>query len=428
MTMSGSYPPLKTDALVLGTGFGGTAFISALQRKVSRRHGRDLAVMAVNSHNSSVFSPLLYQVATGLVDEHHLAAPACCFLRGHGFNFLNASVREIHPTTHSVLTSRGEISYKYLVISLGTTTNDYGIPGAAHFAVPLKELRDGERIRNRVIASFERALALDPRTDEVEASLTFVVVGAGATGVELAGALTEYLKLLKRRHRNPEVEPRVLLLEARNRIMESASERFSRRLQQLLEDSGIEVLLAANVASVSETGILLADGREIRTKNVFWTAGVKSSIVVESLGRETGQMMRGRLLVDANLRLLGFPDVYVVGDCVLAHSGSDGAIVPQTAAAAVQEGRYAGRHLAGLLETGRSIAPFRYADNGTLLSLGRFKGLYQVGGRLMVSGVLAWLMWRFIHLTRLATVTNRVGVVSDWFFSFFHRRIVVQTD
>ncbi len=417
----------KPRIVVLGTGFAGTSFIESFNRTLKRNHNKGVDLVAVNSRNYLLFAPLLYQVATGQVYEHHISIPVCCNIRDHGHEFLETEVRGINLEKNEVETADGNVSYDQLIVALGTDSNDFGIEGVSKYAISLKTLKDGEHIRNRILESF-RVATQRLHAGDTPAELTFVVVGGGASGVELAGSLPEYLKILGKDYGYSSIKPRIILVEAQEQLMKNISEKFSRKLVDILRNRGVEVLLGANVKKVTKNSLLLGDGRVIESENIFWTAGVKSSPIVSSLGGEGLGKKNGRIIVDGHLRIPGFPNVYVLGDNAYPAPDGKGVVPPQTAAVAVQEGKYLGKALAFRINSGKSFSPFRYKDPGIMLSLGRFVGLCQFSNGIILSGFSAWFIWRFIHLVKISTVKNKFEILSDWIFSSFGKEIVIHTE
>ena len=269
----------KTKIVVLGTGFAGSAFMEAFNRKMPVKNRDDVELIAVNHTNYLTFSPLLYEVATGQVYEHHISIPVCCNITDHGFRFLEEEIIEVNPWRNVVETRHGSIKYDHLVIALGTENNDFGIEGVAEHTMPLKTIKDGELIRNRILKSFRDAVSEEYMNGSVDGKLTFVIIGGGASGVELAASMKEYVDDLQLDYRADALAPRVVLIEAQDHLMKGTGGDFSNRLENFLKESGIELLLNAKVAKVTGDEILLQGGTAIRTSNVFWTAGVKSNPV-----------------------------------------------------------------------------------------------------------------------------------------------------
>ncbi len=415
----------KARIVVLGTGFAGSAFMDAFNKNIGKKGKSKAEITAINYTNYLTFAPLLYEVATGQVYEHHISIPVCCNIREHGSRFLEDEVMEVLPERNEVVTRHGQINYDYLVIALGTENNDFGIKGVAENAIPLKTIRDGELIRNRVLESFKNAVLKDGLGNHASEELNYVVVGGGASGVELAASLKEYVGVLQKDYKVNGIRPRVILIEAQDHLMKASGSRFSSKLELYLKESGIELHLDAKVARVTKEEILLENGLSIKTGNVFWTAGVKSNTIASMLGGSLVGKKSGRIMVDGYLQVPGFENISVIGDNALIRLPEEGKAVPQTAAAAVQEGKYLGRRLASLTNGRKSSAEFVYKDPGIMLSLGRFKGLCQFRSGFILSGFSAWLAWRFIHLLKITAFKNRAEVLSDWLFTSLHRRDVI---
>lgn len=417
----------KPRILVLGTGFAGTAFMENFARTLKKDRHENVDLVAVNSTNYLLFAPLLYQVATGQVYGHHISIPVCCEVRKHGFRFLETKIKDVNFERNEVETADSKISYDQLILALGTESNDFGIEGVSKYAISLKTLNDGERIRNRVLESFRLATQVLSTKDIPDSELTFVVIGGGASGVELAGSLAEYLRILGKDYGDTSIKTRIILIEAQERLMMNTSEKFSKKLADILRKRGVDVLLGAKVKKITEDNLFLADGRVIKSKDIFWTAGVKSNPIVSSIGGEKLSRKNGRIIVDEYLRIPDFPNVYVLGDNAYPMPDAKGVVLPQTAAAAVQEGKYLGKALAAKINSGKDALPFKYKDPGIMLSLGRFDGLCQFSNGIIFSGFSAWLIWRFVHLVKISTVENKLEVLLDWIFSSFGKEIVIHT-
>ena len=415
----------EVRVIVLGSGFAGMSFVKSFTKHLSAPDLESVKLKVISRRNYHLFTPLLYQVATGLTDEHHVIDPIENNVRKLHYSVTEAEVESLDLVGRVVKTSEGAFPYDYLIIALGSVSNDFGIRGVMDNAVSLKSLQDAERIRNAIIQSFEKSTLIglnDPMFGtKRSAALTFVVVGGGATGVELAGSIRDFTKLLSRKYYPVGArEVQVVLLEALDRLVPEFRERLSIKCRESLESAGVEVKLGARVVEVAPTSVVLSDGTVIETQNVFWTAGTRANPVLESLSNLNKR--KGRLVTDGFLRAENLPNLYVVGDDAWIGQA------PPTAAAAVQEGDYVGRQLASLIEGKRFEKPFEYRDRGSMLSLGRFVGLAQFHGGVVVTGFLGWALWRMVHLARIATMRNRLGVMLDWSLSLMHRRIVSRTD
>ena len=407
--MSGATPRV----VILGGGFAGLAAALTLARQ---RTGAD--VLLVDRRNYHLFTPLLYQVATGLVDPDHVAQPLRWAVRA-GFRYEARTVQAVEFGARRVATAQGPVPYDVLVIALGTVTHDFGLPGVREFALPLKTLPDATRIHNAVLAAFERA-ALEPDRAARRRLLTFVIVGAGATGVELAGALADFIRLNLRRDYPtvPADEPQVLLLEVAQTVLPGLDPRLAAPALRVLQARGVEVRLGARVAEVLPNGVRLDGGERLDAGTVVWAAGMRPHPLVADLGLPTGR--GGRVVVTPALALPDRPEVFVVGDLALVPDPRTGVPLSQDAAVAVREGEAVGRAVAQVVR-GQAPSPFRYRHQGVMVSLGRHVAVAEVRG-LHFNGFAAWLAWRIIHLSKIMTLRNRLGVVLDWSFAYVYRR------
>lgn len=415
---------VKTRVVVLGAGFAGTAFFESFNTSIRRRARDRVEMTVINNTNYQTFAPLLYQVATGQVNERHIAIPVCCDINEHGSRFMESEVLEVMPERNEVVTRSGPVYYDQLVIALGAENNTFGIDGVSENTIPLKSLKDGPMIRDRILDSFKAMVQKKDYGEDVSDLATYVVIGGGASGVELAASIGDYIRELDRDYRMETSKARVIILEAQDRLMKIFGEKFSQKLETYLADSGIEILLNAKVSRVTNDKVLLDDGTPIRSRNVFWTAGIRSNPVASMLGNSRVQKKGGRVMVDKFLRVPEFENVTVAGDNAFIVSGHN-STVPQTAAAALQEGHYLGRRIAAAINNKHYSHEFIYRDPGIMLSLGKYKGLCRFHNGMILTGVSAWFIWRFVHLFRISTFRNKVEILLDWFFTSFHRRDVI---
>ncbi|MDA8054551.1 MAG: NAD(P)/FAD-dependent oxidoreductase [Thermoplasmatales archaeon] len=417
----------KLSIVVLGTGFAGSSFITAFNRRIKKDSKKAIELIAINSRNYMMFSPLLYEVATGKVYGYHVSSPICCTIEDFGYRFIEADTTEIIPERNEVVTTKGTVHYDRLIIALGSESNDFGIPGVKEHSLPLKSIKDGEKARNRVLESYKEAVSRINSGSSVGSLLTFVIIGGGATGVELSTSLLEFVDDLNRNHRVRSLIPRIVLIEANDKLMSGIGGEFSEKLANILKRKGVELLLGKKVIEVAESEVILSDGNHIQTRNVFWTAGIKTSSVVSSLKRKLNERNGDRLAVDNRLRVASLAEVYAIGDSALPFLGEGESPPPQTAAAAVQEGKYLGVRLAEEFNGKNLGTRFRYHDHGTFLSAGRFTGICKFSNGVILTGFTAWFLWRFIHLWRISTIRNKFEVLTDWTFSLFHKGIFVDS-
>jgi len=394
--------------VVIGAGFGGLYAVRALRRA-------PVDVTLVDRRNHHLFQPLLYQVATATLNPSDIATPIRHILRRQrNARVLLGEVVRVDLVGKRVLLVDGvELDYDFLVIAAGSTDSYFGHDDWASVAPGLKTVEDALEIRRRIFLAFEAAERTEDPTARA-AWLTFVIVGGGPTGVELAGALAEIAHHSLRgefRSIDPRVA-RVVLAEGLPRVLPGYDEALSRKAEQRLRRLGIEVRTGARVTSVDAGGITIGQQR-VEARTVIWAAGVAASPVARSLGVPLDRT--GRVPVQADLRVPGRDDVFVVGD--LAAVKSDGKPVPGVSPAAMQEGRQTGANIQRLLR-GRPTRPFHYFDKGEFAVIGRGAAVGNLFRRLKLWGLPAWLAWLFIHLYFLIGFRNRLLVLIDWAYSY----------
>ena len=406
--------------VIVGGGFGGLWAARGLA-------GAPVRITLVDRCNHHLFQPLLYQVATAGLSSPDIAAPLRHILRRQAnVTVLMDEVEHVDAAGKAIeLAHGGRISYDYLVLASGARHAYFGHDEWAEHAPGLKTLDDALAIRRRILAAFERAEA---ESDEAtrRAWLTFAVIGGGPTGVELAGTLAEIARhTLKREFRNADPShARVLLVEAGPRVLPALPESLSAKAQRQLEHLGVEVLTGRAVTAIDAHSLQLGDER-IATRTALWAAGVAAS----PLGRDLGVAVdrAGRVPVAPDLSVPGHAEIYVVGD--LASVAHDGKPVPGVAPAAKQMGAHAARAIRARL-AGRDADAFRYADAGSLATIGRMAAVADLG-RIKLSGLIAWWFWLFIHIFFLIGFRSRLIVMINWAWSYWtyqrHARIIVGT-
>jgi NADH dehydrogenase len=403
-------PEPRPRVVILGGGFGGLAAARVLGR-------HEVRVTVVDRRNHHVFQPLLYQVATSGLSAPDIAAPIRHILRRPNTEVLLAEARGVDLARRTVLLADGEVAYDALIVATGATHSYFGHADWAAHAPGLKTLEDALEIRRRVLLAYEKA---ERETDEAVRRqwLTFVVIGAGPTGVEMAGTLAEIARLTLRkdfRHIDP-ASARVVLVEGADRVLPPYPPDLSAKAQRQLERLGVEVRLGAPVTSVEREAVQVGSER-IDARTIVWAAGVAASPLGRVLSPEVDRA--GRVPVQPDLTLAGHPEVSIVGD--LAALQQDGRPVPGVAPAAMQMGKHAAENVLRALR-GEPRRPFRYLDKGSLATIGRKSGVADFG-RLHLSGFLAWLAWLLIHVFFLIGFRNRLVVMSDWAWAYFtHQR------
>jgi NADH:ubiquinone reductase (H+-translocating) len=401
-------PDPRPHVVIVGGGFGGLYAANGLRNAKVR-------VTLIDRTNHSVFFPLLYQVATAGLSADEVAAPIRSLLRRQkNATVLMTEVTGVDTAAKRVFTAAGPVEYDYLVLAMGVRYNYFGHPEWQQHAPSLKSMEDAAEIRRRILGAFERAeLTDDP--EEARALLTFVMVGGGPTGVEMAGAIAELARTtLKNEYRR--IDPRsarIMLVEAGPRLLATFPEELSRKSQKALERMGVEVRTGAAVTDVSAAGVALGDER-IASRNVIWTAGVVATPAGAWLGAETDRL--GRVKVAPDLSVPGEPDVFVIGDA--AYVEQDGKPLPGVAQAAMQQGSYVARVLRDWVEQAKEPKPFRYWNAPNMATIGRAFAVADFGA-LRTAGFLTWLMWLVIHVYYLAGLRNRMQVLLQWTWAYF---------
>jgi NADH:ubiquinone reductase (H+-translocating) len=397
----------RPHVVIVGAGFGGLAATRAL------RHC-NVDVTIVDRNNYHLFQPLLYQVASGLLDPSAIASPVRSIVRrSRNVNVLRAEVTAVDLAQRRVNTSVATLAYDYLVIASGSVTDYFGSEDARQRSTGLKDLSEALSLRSRLLGCFERATVTSD-ADARRRLLTFAIVGAGPTGVEYSGALGELIKhvLPKDYRRINFAEVSVVLIEAGDRILASFAPRLSRLAAHTLERKGVRILLGKSVRSIDDDGIVLDDGERIETNTVVWTAGVRATT---PLDMERDALARsGRVKVTPTLNITDHPDVFVIGDAAAFEQA--GAVLPMLAPVAIQGGKYVGEVIAARLK-GESSPPFRYHDKGTMATVGRGAAVAQIGP-IRINGLIGWFIWIFIHLLYLAGFRNRALALWSWAWNY----------
>jgi NADH dehydrogenase len=373
-----------------------------------------LRLTLLDRRNYHLFQPLLYQVATAALNPSDIAAPIRRVLRRQkNATVLLGNAVAIDRAARKVRLEDGaSFGYDYLVLATGATHSYFGRDDWAPFAPGLKTIDDALEVRRRVLFAYEAA-EREPDPEARKAWLTFVVVGGGPTGVELAGALSEIARgALARDFRTIDSQKaRVLLLEGMPRILGAFDEKLARSAKGQLERLGVEVRTGARVTAIDAQGVSLGEER-IAARTVLWAAGVLASPLARSLGVPLDRA--GRVLVTKELTLADDPRVYVIGDLALLEQ--DGKPVPGVAPAAIQEGRHAARNIRAAIQ-GQPLAPFHYKDKGSLATIGRAAGIADLG-KVKLTGFTAWVAWLLVHIFFLIGFRNRFLVLFSWAWAY----------
>lgn len=408
----------RPRVVVVGAGFAGLEATKVLA-------GAPVEVTLIDRNNYHKFQPLLYQVATAGLEPDEIVHPVRDILgRRRNVRFLMGTVARVDRARREVVLAEGTaVPYDHLILAAGATTSYFGIPGAAEHAFPMKTVPEALHLRNHILRRFEHA----ERDDAPEGALTFVVVGGGPTGVELAGQLAElFQRVLRKDYRHVDTaRARVVLVEMLPELLASYAPSLRAYTRRALEGRGVEVRTGTRVARVTPEAVVLEGGERIPTQTLIWAAGVKASPLADAVG--TPQAGGGRLQVAPDLSLPGHPEVFAVGDLCGA-TDADGEAYPQLATVAVQQGRHAARQVLRRAR-GQATQPFRYTDPGTMATIGRSDAVAQLAGGVRLKGFVAWLMWAFLHIFKLVGFRNRVDVFLNWVYNYatydFNARIIM---
>ena len=402
----------QTRIVIVGGGFGGLAAAKALKNSSAQ-------IILIDRSNHHLFQPLLYQVATSVLSPGQIGYPIRGIVRSHKNTMvIMGDVTGVDKDKQCVFVSNADreevpIAYDYLVLAAGVSHSYFGHDEFAQYAPGLKTLANAVAIRNKILQAFEQAEAEEDPSRHRDL-LTFVLVGAGPTGVEMAGAIAELVRTtLKENFRR--IDPtsaRIVLVDMASRVLGTFSEELSAAAQKRLESLGVEVRLGHSVDQIDADGIVVAGERTV-SKTVIWTAGVAPSPAGKWLQVETDRA--GRVRIEQDLTVVDHPEILVVGDT--ASLDQDGKPLPGVAQVAIQQGRYAGKLIHARITGSAAPPPFRYFDKGNLAVVGRGFAVLQ-SGKIRVSGYLAWLIWALVHIGFLAQASLRVSVFIQWVWTY----------
>ena len=397
------YPHVR----IVGAGFGGLGVAEQLAHV-------PVHVTLIDRHNYHTFQPLLYQVATSLLNAEDVGASVrAMFRHQENVNSLLGTVTGIDVPGQKVQMDDGEeLRYDYLVLAGGATVNYFGTPGAAEHAFPLYTLMNAVRLRNQVMQRFEAA-DRDPTIVD-DGALNFVIVGAGPTGVETAGALSDlFYNLLPRDYHQLATEmARIILVEMGQEVLPAFKENLRHYARNELEARRVELRLGEAVAEVGPTAIKLKSGEEIKTHTLIWAAGVQANPLARMLGMPQGR--GGRVKLDHDLSVPGHPEIFVVGD--MGEVASEGQVLPQLGSVAMQSGEHVGRQIARRI-VGEKTYHFKYWDKGFMATIGRGSAVVEFPNKRSLHGPLAYFAWLGVHLSLLSGMRNRIETLWNWAWS-----------
>lgn len=401
----------KKKVIIIGAGFGG---LSAAKELSSDK----FEVTVVDKTNHHLFQPLLYQVATAALSPADIAVPIRAILsKNKNTKVILDEAIEIDKQNKVVKLKNSQLLFDYLIVAPGSRHSYFGKDEWEKFAPGLKTLTDALIIREKIINSLELA---EKEIDPIKKKkfLTFVIIGGGPTGVELAGAIAEITKItmIKDYKNFHHTDTKIILIEGLNRLLNSFPENLSEKALQDLQKLGVDVKLNTRVEDVNINGVKIPSGY-IETENIIWAAGNVCSPLLKTLDVQLDRS--SRVLVDSDCSVPGYPEIFVIGDSANLKD-INGNLLPAIAPVAIQQGRYVGKIISHEIPK-QSRKPFRYFDKGTMATIGKAKAVAQIKG-LKISGFFAWLMWSFIHIAYLITFRNRFRVMAEWIWYYFTNR------
>jgi NADH dehydrogenase len=396
----------KKNVVIVGGGFGGLSTAKSLGNT-------EFEVTIIDKNNHHLFQPLLYQVATAALSPGDIAQPLRTELRNYkNVKVVYNEVIDINKQENKVILSDSEISYDYLILAPGATPNYFGNDDWENHAIGLKDLNDAINIRERVLESFERAESTSKENKLFDSLTTFVIVGGGPTGVELAGSISEISRktILKDFRKIKAEEIKIILVDGADRLLNNYSESLSQYTLESLTKMGVDVRLNTFVEDISEKGAQTSDGF-IGSTNIIWAAGNKAAPLIDTLDIETDKM--GRAKVNPDLSIPGYNNVFVIGDASYLVD-PNGVEIPGVAQGAIQGGQFVAKLLKNKVSGSKE---FKYFDKGNMATIGRARAIAEISG-MKLKGLTAWLIWGFIHIFFLIDFRNRLKVILEWFWYY----------
>ncbi len=391
----------RPKVVILGAGFGGLTAARALDGIAD--------VTLIDRHNFQTFLPLLYQVSTAGLAADHVAYPIRGALRKTKVKFRMGSPISVDHKNKSVKLDSSEVlDFDYLIVALGSATNDFGIKGVAENALGMKTVNEALNIRSEIMRRFEDLCRFEDDT-----KFSIAVVGGGPTGVEMAGAIAELKRgPLSSDNADAAKNIDVYLVEAGPRLLPALSPKLSQRTKKDLEKLGVKVLTEAVVKEVKPRQILFADGQKIPAEITVWAAGVKGEPTMKKLSIPQES---GRIAVDPTMQVTNYPYIFAIGD-IAGAKGADGRFLPMVAPVAMQQARFVAKQIQRL-EKSEPLTAFKYVDKGSMATIGSHKAVVEVKG-IRIGGAVAWYMWLWLHLFYLLGGRNKIGTMADWTWNY----------
>ena len=416
---------MKTSpqVVIVGGGFGGLSAAKKLSRNLQ------VKTVMIDKRNYHLFQPLLYQVAMAGLSPAEIAYPLRALIRGESTEVLLGEILEINKTEKWLLTEKNKIHYDYLILACGSTYTYFNSPQWEQFAPGLKTITQATEIRRKVFKAFEEAERAEDKSIH-DMYMTFIIVGGGPTGVELAGSLGEITRfsILKDFNHIKPNETKIILIEAGPTILPTMSEELRREAVRELEELGVEVRVNAKVSDVNEHG-MTAGGEFIPAGTILWAAGVAANPLNKKLNVELDR--QGRVIVNRNLSVPGYPEIFVIGDQAHFEWGLDNKPLPGLAPVAMQQGRFAAKVILAKINGTKPPEAFRYVDKGQMATIGRSRAVAMYKG-LQFSGFTAWIAWLLVHIYYLIGFKNRMFVLISWAWTYltFRRgaRLIIEKE
>lgn len=407
----------KPRIVILGSGFGGIYTYLNLRKRLKKEEAE---IIIISKSNYFLFTPLLHEVATGGLAHHQVVEAVRSIVHSTGATFHMASVDRIDTIKKTVETSIGPISYDYLVVATGSSTNFYNVTGAKENSYILKSLSDAISLRNTFIDVFEKASHVKDQKER-QHLLSFVVVGGGATGVELAAEMVQLFFNTFRKYYDGSLlcrDMKIHVVANESELLHRFHPKMRTKAEKILKNKGVNVLLNKSVMSVDQNGVNLSGGQRIEAKHVIWTAGVKANVPESS--NPFSIDAQGRLVIDETMEVKNHPKVYALGDV----ASFEDSIIPMHAQAAVQEAKIVAKNIIADIKGGNKVK-FSYNPLGDLVSVGQWQAVGDFFG-IQPSGPFTWFIWRTVYLFKFASWSKRIKIMIDWTIDIFYPRDITK--
>jgi NADH dehydrogenase len=396
--------------VISGAGFGGL-------KLAMRLAGRNLQVVLLDKNNYHSFQPLFYQIATSGIEPSAISFPLRKIFQNHAnVHVRMARVKKVLPETNEIETNIGNLKYDYLVLAMGAGNNFFGNTAISKFSLPMKSIGESLGLRNTILNNFEKALNTE-NTDEQTALMNLVIVGGGPTGVEVSGALAEMKKYVLPKD-YPELDfsrMEIILVEGGKKLLGGMSAQSSAKVKKYLDKFGVTIILGKTVTNYDGNRVTLSDGSSVPSRTLIWAAGIRGHNI-EGLNEQV-RVKGNRLEVDRYNRIVGYTNIYAIGDIALMKEEKYPGGHPQVAQVAIQQGRNLARNFLNM-QKNRPLKPFTYKDLGTLATVGRNKAVVDLTF-IKFQGWIAWLFWMMVHLMAIVGVKNRLLIFINWAYHYF---------